>query len=197
MFTKLVNASKALSVATEQNVAVTFDARTQTTRIYINGDKVAEGTAVTNEPYELSALKADTRNYIGRTQWWDSNVKTDNLDYCGTMDNFRLYGIVLTEKELMDVYEDDATSLSQVQFSSDIRLSANVVAVGEDITFEGAMSFDETGTVELFDARGRRVYVASVVSLPHSVRVNVPAGMYFVRVMKGTEQVFTSKLLVR
>lgn len=195
--TKMVNSSKALSVATEQNVAVTFDARTQTTRIYINGEKVAEGTTVTNEPYELSALKDDTRNYIGRTQWWESSVKGDNLDYCGTMDNFRLYGIVLTEKELMDVYEDDATALSQVHLSTDIRLSAQVVTVGEEVSLEGTMFFDEAGTVELFDARGRQVYVASVASLPQSFRADVPAGMYFIRVMKGTEQVFTSKLLVR
>ena len=101
--TTMVTASTTLEANKEYLLAVTFDAASRTTTIYINGEEAASGTANQVEPYEVAALTADVRNYIGRTQWWDSNYAADNQDFCGTIDNFQIYSIALTRKEICEL----------------------------------------------------------------------------------------------
>ncbi len=110
--TTLVTSSTALTAGTTYNVAVTFNAADHLTTIYIDGEVVASGTNNMSEPYQLAANGTDSRNYIARTQWWQDN--TDNADYIGTIDNFRLYNIALTQNELSalqgyEVHEGDST----------------------------------------------------------------------------------------
>ena len=99
----MVNSSKTLETGKEYYLAVTFNAATKTTTIYINGVEDASGTANQNEAYMLAKVATDTRNYIGRTQWWDSNYSADNVDFDGTIDNFRLYNTALTQKEICEI----------------------------------------------------------------------------------------------
>ena len=101
--TTMVSSPTQLTTGTEYKLAVTFDAATRTTKIYIDGVEVVSGTANQVEAYQLQQLAADTRNYIGRTQWWDTNVAADNIDFCGTMDQFRLYDIALTRREICEL----------------------------------------------------------------------------------------------
>lgn len=98
--TTMVNATTQLAANTETKLAVTFDAATRTTRIYINGEENASGTANQNEPYMLYEVAKDARNYIGRTQWWDGQYANDNQDFCGTIEGLRLYDVMLTQKEI-------------------------------------------------------------------------------------------------
>ncbi len=98
--TTMVNSSTVLTAGTTYKIAVTFDARSHTTRIYINGQLIGSGIENVSEPYMLAVVGACTRNYIGRTQWWDTNVANDNGDYVGTIDNFMMYNTVLTETEI-------------------------------------------------------------------------------------------------
>lgn len=93
--------ANAIALNTTTTIAVTFDAATHTTTIYADGKKVAQGTKVTYEPWQAAPAGEDSRNYIGRTQWWDNN--SDNGDVCGTLDNFRLYNIALTAEELSEI----------------------------------------------------------------------------------------------
>ena len=101
--TTLVNSTTKLQVGTEYKLAVSYDAATRTTRIYINGEEDVAGTANQVEAYQLAELAADTRNYIGRTQWWDGSYANDNQDFCGTIDGFRLYDVCLTRHEICDL----------------------------------------------------------------------------------------------
>ena len=98
--TTMVNATTQLTANTETKLAVTFDAATRTTRIYINGEENASGTANQSEPYMLYEVAPDARNYIGRTQWWDGQYANDNQDFCGTIEGLRLYDVMLTQKEI-------------------------------------------------------------------------------------------------
>lgn len=98
--TTMVNASEALMAGTTYQLAVTFDARSGVTSIYVNGQLVGSGTSNVNEPYMIAQDATCTRNYIGRTQWWDSGVANDNGDYVGTMDDFCVYSIALTAEEI-------------------------------------------------------------------------------------------------
>lgn len=105
--TTMVNGATTLSTGKEYKLAVTFNATTKTTTIYVDGVEDASGTANQNEAYMLAQVAADARNYIGRTQWWDSNYSADNVDFDGTIDNFRLYNTALTQKEICEIQEID------------------------------------------------------------------------------------------
>ena len=86
----------------EHRFAVSFDARTRTTTVYVDGSQVAQSRDIKYEPCQLAPIGSDTRNYIGRTQWWDTSSKNDNKDFCGTIDDFRLYSLCLTDDEMAE-----------------------------------------------------------------------------------------------
>ncbi len=91
-----------LSANEEYRIAVCFDARTHTTSVYVNGQLAAHDNSIKHEPCQLTVNGSDTRNYIGRTQWWDTSSRNDNKDFCGTIDDFRLYSLCLTPDELTE-----------------------------------------------------------------------------------------------
>ncbi|MBR6202644.1 MAG: BNR-4 repeat-containing protein [Bacteroidaceae bacterium] len=101
--TTMVTSSTTLSTGKEYKLAVTYDAATKTTKIYTDGEENVSGTANQVEAYQLEELAKDTRNYIGRTQWWDSNYAADNVDFVGTIDGFRMYNTCLTRKEICEL----------------------------------------------------------------------------------------------
>lgn len=98
--TLMVESRQTMPQDSMVHFAVTFNAADHRLCIYANGEKVAEGTNVTYEPWQLAGNMQDKRNYIGRTQWWDSN--SDNGDLVGKIDNFRLYDIALTQEEIRE-----------------------------------------------------------------------------------------------
>ena len=105
--TTMVNSSTTLTAATDYALAVTFDAASHTTRIYIDGQEDAVGTQNQNEAYMLYELAPDTRNYIGRTQWWDGSYASDNQDFCGTVSDLQVYDVCLTQAEICQLQEVD------------------------------------------------------------------------------------------
>ena len=109
--TLMVESSESMPLNEKQRLAVTFDAKTKRTTIYVNGEQVATGTNVTYEPYQLVSGNNDTRNYIGRTQWWDTN--SDNGDVVGYIDNFSFFNIALTQEEVRQ-YEAVANGVSSL-----------------------------------------------------------------------------------
>ncbi len=101
--TTMVNGATTLATNTDYQLAVTFDAATHTTRIFVNGVEDASGAANVSEPYQLYEVAADTRNYIGRTQWWDGSYAADNQDFCGTISQLRLYDVALSQREICEL----------------------------------------------------------------------------------------------
>lgn len=123
--TTMVNATQTLATGKEYKLAVTFNAATKVTTIYIDGVENVSGTANQREAYMLAQVAADTRNYIGRTQWWDTSYSADNVDFDGTIDNFRLYNTALTQEEICEIqgvkYEEKeyATELANGDFEGE------------------------------------------------------------------------------
>lgn len=113
--TTLVSSSTTLEAGNTYKMAVTFDARSGVTDIYINGVLAGSGTENVNEAYMLAAQNLCDRNYLGRTQWWDTSYANDNADYVGTMDNFRLYNTALSLTEICTLQgirqEDEALNI--------------------------------------------------------------------------------------
>ncbi len=113
--TTMVNGSVALEAGKTYKMAVTFDARTGLTDMYVNGVLAGSGTENKIEAYMLAAQNACTRNYLGRTQWWDTSYANDNGDFVGTMDDFRLYNTCLSPDEICALQgirrEDEALNI--------------------------------------------------------------------------------------
>lgn len=118
--TALLTPDVSLSPNTEYHLAVTFDAKTKTTKIYLNGDVIAEGSNLVTEPYLLGE---NSRNYIGRTQWWDNSTEgSKNADFCGTIDDFYMFNTALTAEEINELYTYESE-----------RYGADITVDGENI----------------------------------------------------------------
>ncbi len=103
--TTMTNSSTTLATGKTYKIAVSYDASTKTTSIYVNGELTGSGIENQNEPYLISMGGTCTRNYIGRTQWWDASVASSNVDYVGTIDNFMMYNTTLTRKEVCQLQD--------------------------------------------------------------------------------------------
>ena len=151
--TTMVNAATTLSTNREYKLAVTFDAASKTTTIYIDGAEDASGTANQNEPYMLAQVAPDTRNYLGRTQWWDSNYANDNADFDGTIDNLHLYNTALTREEICDLQgieykeKDYPTALANGDFEGTYS-----VMQGSGVSSDRAIYIPEGWTVDYANA---------------------------------------------
>ena len=151
--TTMVNAATTLSTNREYKLAVTFDAASKTTTIYIDGVEDASGTANQHEPYMLAQVAPDTRNYLGRTQWWDSNYANDNADFDGTIDNLHLYNTALTRKEICELQgieykeKDYPTALANGDFEGTYS-----VMQGSGVSSDRAIYIPEGWTVDYANA---------------------------------------------
>lgn len=133
--TTMVSGSVTLEAGKTYKMAVTYDARTGLTDIYVNGILAGSGTENRNEAYMLAAQGTCTRNYLGRTQWWDTSFANDNGDFVGTMDDFSLYNTCLSVDEICDLQgirrEDEALNidctyrLQNPDFEEDFTVLAN------------------------------------------------------------------------
>ncbi len=146
--TTMINGTTTLTTGTEYKLAVTFSAATHTTKIYIDGEEDASGTANVNEPYMLYQLAADTRNYIGRTQWWDGAYANDNQDFIGTISGLKLYDVCLTREEICDLQslEYSETTLPSELQNFDFEASYSVQG-GSGVASDRAIYVPEGWTV--------------------------------------------------
>jgi hypothetical protein len=100
--TQLITSTRQLTANREYLIAFTFDAASHEAKVFIDGEQVAKGTFA-QEPWQLAAYAANVRNYIGRTQWWDTSSAASNIDFCGTIDDLRLFSIALNADELKNI----------------------------------------------------------------------------------------------
>lgn len=168
--TTMVDATTQLQSGKQAYVAFTYDAATHTTQIYLDGALVGSGTNVVREAYEVAALATDKRNYIGRTQWWESSVASSNIDYCGTIDNFHVYDIALTQDEIKQLH-DQTTAIESIMAGGKAdggawKLSQTVCSPGATISVVGNSNAKGVD-IKVYDANGRM--------LSHSIAPNATA----------------------
>ena len=145
----MVNSSTKLKVGTDYKLAVSYDAATRKTTIYIDGVEDVSGMANQVEAYQLEELAADTRNYIGRTQWWDGSYAADNQDFCGTIDGLRLYDVCLTQKEICELQDIpfEQKELPTALQNGDFEAPYSVLN-GSDVSSDRAIYVPEGWTVD-------------------------------------------------
>ena len=198
--TTMTNSSTALEKGTTYEMAVTFNATTKLTRIYINGVLAASGTENVNEPYMLSAQAACERNYIGRTQWWDTNYANDNGDYIGTIDNFAMYNTALTVEEICSIQgirlEDETLNIdySQVVKNSDFEASFSTLA-NSGVDADRAIYVPESWTVNYTNRNNNDMSIVNNSCLYASLYNHIPTtneggkNAYLVRQKWGTSTI--------
>ena len=105
--TTMVSGATTLQAGKDYRLAVTYSAATRTTTIYIEGEADASGTQNQSEACQLYNVARDTRNYIGRTQWWDGAYASDNQDFRGTISSLQLYDVCLSQQEICQLQHID------------------------------------------------------------------------------------------
>jgi hypothetical protein len=180
--TTLINAATSLTVGQEAKVAMTFDAKTKTTRIYLNGTETASSTAITYEPCQLSGIGANTRNYIGRTQWWDSGVASSNIDFNGTMDDMYMYNIALTATEIAQVQSivTKVATLEKTAFSTYPNPTTDVISIQTN-------SGTQNSPYTIFNQLGKPVLTGTLADKITMVDLGqLHGGIYFIQI--GTKR---------
>jgi len=195
--TVLVNASSSLTAGQEAKVALSFDARTKTTKVYLNGVEVATATTFAYEPYQLSLIGADNRNYIGRTQWWDSSVAASNVDLVGTIDDFMLYDIALSAAEIAQVQENVSSGLrpkasnARLTFQNPVRRNSEVqLAFATDL--EGGMN----RMAEIFTPSGHLLRSEALSANKDYLQPFRQSGLYLIRLLENGVCTYAGKLMV-
>lgn len=184
--TILINSSTQLTANQDAWVALTYDSRTRTTRIFLNGNQTASSTAFTRDPWQLIEIGLDNRNYIGRTQWWDSGVANDNVDYRGIIDDFMVFDIALTASEMNEML-NNVTSTASVEYSS-TSVFPNPIQRGVKIHLQSEIPVLEA---HLLNTLGQSI--ANYRNSPSYITIATTAqpGIYFLKLRKsqGTETI--------
>jgi hypothetical protein len=184
--TVLINSSTPLTAGAETQLAFTFDARIKTTKIYVNGTQTASATTITQEPYQLSLIAPDTRNFIGRSQWENA----DNVDFCGLMDNFFLYNTALTAAEIKAI-QNNPTHIEMASETPAIVIYPNPIRKGEE-----AFITTSAKNIEILNLSGQRIAAHHSPNGGTSLGSFNHAGLYLVRATDTNLHTSLSKLIV-
>lgn len=192
--TQLINSGQSLYTNRESNIAYTFDARTRVSRLYLNGKETASGSNLHYEPYEVAKVAQNIRNYIGRTQWWNTGSAASNQDYCGTIDEFCIFDIALTEEEIRNLYVP--SGINDINSKEEINIYPNQVQKNASFTIYGCAKAKGVD-VRIVNMNGMTVKHVLADNLPLNIENNLTEGLYIVTVRNGDKIVGQSKLIAR
>jgi len=196
--TTLINSPTSLTAGQEAKVAMTFDAKTKTTKIFLNGVETASATTIIYEPWQLTAIGTNTRNYIGRTQWWDTSSASGNIDFNGTIDDFYLYDIALTADEIKQVQSGSGTGLMTNREAS-FAIYPNPVSRNADIQLLTKYSLGELSNlkIEVINPEGQIIKVMHPETPAIKLDGIAQSGIYMIRISSDSNVVCTGKLIVK
>jgi len=181
--TTLINSGTALTVGQEALVAMTYDARSKTTRIFLNGIQTASATTIAYEPWQLTEIAPDTRNYIGRAQWWDTSEAANNIDFRGTIDDFMVFDTALTLTE-MDEMLKNITS-AETTLKPSISFYPNPAKRGSTLNISTNTPIDE---IELINIPGQSIARYNNIQSQFTLPPSQKAGIYFLRILSQDGQ---------
>lgn len=188
--TILVHSPTQLATSQTAWVAMTFDARTKITRLFLNGTPTVSSTSISMEPWQLTEVGADHRNYIGRTQWWDSSVANSNIDFQGTIDDFMVFDAVLTVSEMEQVLQ--TTTYNRPITNANTYITPNPAKKGSILSLRNPANFFKA---ELFNSIGQNIDSFCTLQSTLSLSSTTSSGVYFVK-LHSTEGIKTLKLLI-
>ncbi|MGC3978746.1 MAG: BNR-4 repeat-containing protein [Paludibacteraceae bacterium] len=185
--TKLINSTYSIPTGKETALAFTFDAKSQTTKIYVDGEENTSATTIINESYQVGQAGLNNRNYIGRTQWWDTSTANSNIDYCGTIDDFFLFNIALTKEELNQLL---TTGLNTPQtMSGQLNIFPNPVSNQQNIYINCDLNINKKKGLEvkIIDGIGKIVQCFRTFDTLVYIKNTFEKGLYIVSVGNETK----------
>lgn len=119
-------------------LAVSFDAASKITKVFVNGEKVIETDTIA---YGLDDFTDKTaNNFIGRTNWYGTDYEASNPDIKAWYDDFEVYNTALGERVIYSMYD--------AGFEGRVEAAAKAVEEETTALFDGFI----TGNLELPDS---------------------------------------------
>ncbi len=195
--TTLINSTTSLTAGQEAKVAMVYDAKTKITKVYLNGTETASASTILYEPYQLTGIGADNRNYIGRAQWWDTSVAADNVDFKGTIDDFYLYNIALTASEITQV-QNGSTGIVQNEMMR-FNIYPNPVTKNDFFLVSSSSELLKNGglNIVVINPVGQKVLEISNPEFPVNIKAPSVSGIYFVNLIADNQLKSSSKLFIK
>lgn len=195
--TALINSSTAINTLQESKVAMTFDAKTKITKVYLNGTETASSTSIVYEPYQITNIASNTRNYIGRTQWWDSSVASSNVDFVGKIDDFMLYDIVLTPAEIIQL-QTNATGIKNTEdYNFFIVSNPTKKNTSIKICFDTHINGNKPLEVRIYNSEGKNIQTVVGFSSPMLLSAINKTGVYLIQIQSQNKIIFADKIIVQ
>jgi hypothetical protein len=146
----------------------------------------------------FSSSQGNIRNYIGRTQWWDSSVAANNVDYVGIMDDVYLYDIALTAAEITQIQTNTGTGLKPVTYNA-LSVFPNPVQRNADVQINCNFALNELQNtrIEVVNSLGEIVEITRPTTLNVYLKGLSQSGVYLIRAVSGLSNIYTAKLLVK
>ena len=191
--TTLINSSTALTVNQEAKVAMVYDAKTKTTKVYLNGTETASASTFAFEPYQLMGIGEDKRNYIGRAQWWDTSESANNVDFKGTIDDFFLFDIALTPTEI-NLVQSGYTGFDKTE-RNPVIIYPNPVEKNSSFLISGVQN-DANFNVIIRNSLGQIIEQTTLKTSPLQIKSPSENGMYFVSLSSKNTLNHSVKIIV-
>ena len=193
--TSVILSDTQLQTRTEQYLAYTFDAKTKISKIYIDGVEVANDNIIGYEPYQITNVGPNIRNYVGRTQWWDTSSSGSNSDFCGMIDNFHLYNIALTEDEIRKQQFQTNDNEIIIKPVRDIQFK-NLYKINEPIIITNNSSEENICKIEIYNLNGEKVISEIIHNQYTDIGSICNPGVYVIKISDKDRDIFSQKIIV-
>ena len=163
------------------HVAVTVDVESSAEVIYIDGVQSASGEIGPSD-YPADEQGSDPATWVLKVGYVNSGWPADGPEenqlpyFTGTMDEFRMYGAVLSPEDVTELFELTSTSLERSETSQDFEVYPNPAS--EQIRIKSTSIRD----LEIFNAVGQLVRSEKDIQDGSMINIsNLEAGLYFVK----------------
>lgn len=187
-------------------VTVTYNAESNTAIVYVNGKEVMSGDKFTRSIGDMDALTNDNYGmFIGRTVWNNA----DNPDFCGKMDDIRIYNRAITAEEVARLYTTTPPEkLTQISISIELDdgtiIDTKTESVGENskYSYDAPATVEYNGTIYSLSKRLSSLEISSVndknntITAVYVVKKMESAKKYTADVYKGTIPQLPEKIRV-
>jgi hypothetical protein len=137
-------------------------------------------------------IGANIQNYIGRSQWQNA----DNVDFCGTMDDFYLFDVALTAAEIAEI-QSETSELKKISAQQDVSIYPNPANRYEKIHIDAPfVSKENTFKLEIVNLQGQKVQTITLSGSP-AVTTIKQSGIYLIQITAKDYKILAGKLTVK
>lgn len=161
--------------------------------VYVDGKELMSGAGFYDTVPHMGTPNGDYGYYLGRTQWWNQNEKADNPEYCGYMDEVRIYSRAITEEEVQELYLTTCPEpMVQINITHELvdgtiieTPTPVMVAEGSSYTYAAPAEIEYNGMVYGLSPELSTLTIKNVNSYNNKI-----TAVYVVKEVSGYEEIF-------